>query len=184
MNFINVSFSIKFIPVPGWPDQEWLFPQIRQQVPDPDPQYWSFVCALDHIWQELVNVQVFVTIRMRRLTSSSSIQVTNISLVSVRIYSKTQYCGSGMFFPDPNFSIPNLGSKSSRIRIRIRELNYCICNPKLFLSSRYVHPRSWIRILIFYSSRILGSKRLRICNTGKPIRFVLEKLFWYAIYSG
>jgi E3 ubiquitin-protein ligase TRIP12 len=31
---------------------------------------------------------------------------------------RKQCCGSGMFIPDPNFSIPDPGSKRSRIRIK------------------------------------------------------------------
>ncbi len=38
----------------------------------------------------------------------------------------SQCCGSGMFIPDPNFSIPDPGSKDfgSRIRILIKEFKY------------------------------------------------------------
>jgi hypothetical protein len=35
-----------------------------------------------------------------------------------------QYCGSGMFISDPNFSIPDPGSNRSRIRIRIKEFKF------------------------------------------------------------
>jgi hypothetical protein len=35
-----------------------------------------------------------------------------------------QCCGSGMFIPDLNFSIPDPGSKRFRIQIRIKEFMY------------------------------------------------------------
>jgi hypothetical protein len=63
--------------------------------------------------------------------------------------------------PDPNFFHRGSriqGQKDSRIRIRIRIKEFNYFNPK------NVHPGSGprIRILIFYPSRIPGSKRHRI----------------------
>ncbi len=65
-----------------------------------------------------------------------------------------QCCGSGLFIPDPNNFI-------SRIRIKIFKY---FSPKKLFPSSRKYDPgcSSRIQILIFYPSRILGSKRHRI----------------------
>jgi hypothetical protein len=70
---------------------------------------------------------------------------------------RMQCGGSGMFIPDPNFSIP----KRFRIRFRIKAFKYGIFKPKkLFLSSwnmiQDVHSGSgsWIRILNFYPSLI------------------------------
>ncbi len=67
-----------------------------------------------------------------------------------------QCCWSGMFIPDPNFSIPDPGSENFGSRIRIKESNY-FKPKKLCLSSRKHDPRCSfrIRILIFYPSRIL-----------------------------
>ncbi len=60
------------------------------------------------------------------------------------------------FIPDPGSEFFHPGS-----RIRFKEFNL---TKKLFLSSRKYDPdcSSRIRILIFYSSRIQGSKRHRI----------------------
>ncbi len=82
-----------------------------------------------------------------------------------------QCCGSGMLIPDPGseLSIPDTNFFPSRIRIK--ELKYF--NPKkLFLSSRKYDPGYQSRIRIFYPSRIQGSKRLRICNTGPGISWI------------
>jgi hypothetical protein len=93
------------------------------------------------------------------------------------IYYSQQCCGSGclLFIPDPDFFRPeyririffipvriffHLGS-----RIRIKKVKYF--NPKnCFLSSRTYNPGCLfrIRILIFYPSRIQGSKRHQILN--------------------
>jgi hypothetical protein len=63
--------------------------------------------------------------------------------------------GCSSRIPDPNFSIPDPGSKRFRIK-------------KLFLSSRNYDPgcSSRIRTLIFYPSRIPGSKRHLIPDPG------------------
>ncbi len=61
--------------------------------------------------------------------------------------------------PDPNFFHP--GSKFSPSRIPIKEFKYF--NPKnCFLSSRKYDPCFSSRILVFYPSRIQGSKKHRI----------------------
>jgi hypothetical protein len=55
---------------------------------------------------------------------------------------KVQCCESGMFIPDPNFSIPDPGSKKdsgSRIRILIKEFKYFQPQNPL-LSSRMFTP--------------------------------------------
>jgi hypothetical protein len=92
---------------------------------------------------------------------------------------KTQYrkqcCGSGMFIPDPNFfhhgsrvkkiSDPGSGSASK---------NLVILHQKLFLSRKYdLGCLCRIGILIFYPSRIPGSKRhadRKKVNRGKQKR--------------
>ncbi len=82
-------------------------------------------------------------------------------------------CGSEMFIPDPGSDFfpsripPNCFHPGSRIRIK--EFEYF--NPKKwFLSSMKYDPscssRIPERILTFYPSRIPGSKRHRIRNTG------------------
>ncbi len=43
---------------------------------------------------------------------------------STQLMSLYQCCGSGMFIPDPNFSIPDPGSRSKRIRTCIKEFKY------------------------------------------------------------
>ncbi len=67
-----------------------------------------------------------------------------------------QCCGSGLFFSNPNFCPSRIPDLHQRIPVFEPK--------KLFLNSRKYHPgcSSRIRILIFYPSRIPGSKRHRI----------------------
>jgi hypothetical protein len=67
--------------------------------------------------------------------------------------------------------IPNLNLFHPRSRIHIKEFKYFNLQ-KLFLSSRKYVPDclSRIRILIFYLSRIQGSKRHRIPDTNPKYR--------------
>ncbi len=84
-----------------------------------------------------------------------------------------QCCVSRMFIPDPNSFHPGSASKNSRI-----------LTPKIFLQIsnlskkmiRVVHPGfgSRIRKLIFYPSRIQGSRSLpfRVRNTALQVYYV------------
>jgi hypothetical protein len=73
-------------------------------------------------------------------------------------YLISQFCGSGMFIPDPGSDFFHTGSW-----ICIKEFKY-FKSKKLFLRSRKYDPgcSSRIRIPIFYPSRIKGSKRHRL----------------------
>jgi hypothetical protein len=91
-----------------------------------------------------------------------------------------QYCGSGMFIPDPNIFHPGSVSK---------EFKYF--NPKKwFLSSRKYDPgcSSQIRILIFYPSRIpdLGVKKVPDPGSGSAtlLRGIKITIFSYSFAYG
>ncbi len=55
---------------------------------------------------------------------------TGIGNICVRLYLLNQCCGSGMFIPDPNLSIPDQGQKGIRFRNRIH--NQC-CGSGMFI---------------------------------------------------
>ncbi len=106
----------------------------------------------------------------------------------IKLFCCKQRCGSGMFIPDPksDFSsrIPDPGSKGfPDPGSGFASKNLCILNPqKLFLSSREnmirnVHPGCRIRILIFYPSRIRGSKRHRIPDSKQ---IYIQAVSWWS----
>ncbi len=84
-----------------------------------------------------------------------------------KIVSKIQCCGSGMFNPDPNFSIPDPGSKRFRIPDPHQHQIKVLLTHKT-VTKLSVHPGSK-----FFPSRIQGQKgagsRTRIRNTGKML---------------
>jgi hypothetical protein len=89
------------------------------------------------------------------LTVSPVLQNIFVCSSFVSHFDFLQCCGSGMFIPDPNFSIPDPNCFHPRSRIRIKKFKYF--NPKiLFPRSRKYDPgcSSRIRILIFHTSRI------------------------------
>jgi hypothetical protein len=82
---------------------------------------------------------------------------------------KNQCCGSGMFIPEPNFSILDPEPKVKKIldpESGSASKNLSILTQKIALSSRKYDPGCSIWILIFYPSRIQGSKRHRIPDTN------------------
>ncbi len=68
-------------------------------------------------------------------------------------FSPSQWCGSGIYIPDPNFSNPDLGQKVPGSGSESKNLS--IFNPK----NCFWALGNMIQILIFYPSRIQGSKR-------------------------
>jgi hypothetical protein len=81
------------------------------------------------------------------------------SLLSPCVLFTVLFCGSGMFLSDPGTEFFHPGSRVKNIPdpgSGFASKNLSILNPKIFFLN------SWIRILIFYPSRISGSKRHRI----------------------
>jgi hypothetical protein len=79
------------------------------------------------------------------LTKSPALQNIFVCSSFVGHFVFLQCCGSGMFNPDPNFSIPDPNCFHPGSRIRIKEFKYF--NPKkLFLSSRKYDPGCSSRI--------------------------------------
>ncbi len=101
---------------------------------------------------------------------------------SPRRMDKKRCCGSGMFFLDPQFFHP--GSKRSRIRIK-KNLSISTQQQISKLSELWSGLSSpdpdRIRILIFYPSRIQGSKRYRIPEPAlqhwRKVTYVKSRLF-------
>jgi hypothetical protein len=110
----------------------------------------------EHLVRLLVDLIVLVGLRLRGGHNNHSQEIS--ALVGQRVTVPRQCYGSGMFISDSTFFHP--GSEFFPSRIHIKEFKYF--NPKkLFLSSRKYDSgcSSRIRILIFYPSRIQGSKR-------------------------
>jgi hypothetical protein len=99
-------------------------------------------------------------------------------------------------FPDPNFSNPDPGSGVKKIKDPgSPSKNLSIFNPKLVSKLSEIWCSSRIRILIFYPSRIQGSKRHRIpdlhpqhwisyLNFSDILCFLLRKIYtkWQNIH--
>jgi hypothetical protein len=138
------------------------------------------VLCVDFLYEELI-----------LCFSGSSIFCGRIYLLPVFSPSpgpNAQCCGSGMFIPDPSFSIPDPGSKDSRSRIRKRIKEFKYISPKmLFLSSRKYDPGcssgSRIRILIFYPFPIPDPGVRKAPNSGSGSARLLMPAFLVAVPS-
>jgi hypothetical protein len=63
-------------------------------------------------------LQTVASTDSRYLYSFVQMEGTKVPVLSVIAFSLKQCCGSGMFIPDPHFSIPAPWSKRSRICIK------------------------------------------------------------------